>query len=649
MNSSGLEELLSAAFKGVSHMLNGKAWPKAVRGLRMVVTAILEPLVLSGTKTVASLEDKFEEIRGSRTGRLWIDCLIIPVTIIHLYLRAEREGNWLLHMHSLRRMLPYFFAAGHWNYARYISWHIMEMEASLPEPILTAFMKGEHVCRHRNGLWNSVFLDQFGEQTYIRYGKSKGGLVGKSLSAEQVSDWTLSHHLCNTLSLLLDSMFEERMEEYDAQTGGHKEEGEKRKKLDARDRNNIREELSRHMNPVTMHTEEPLCNIINGRTSSNEVNADKALTIGHTLAAQFKSELPQGFHTPLKKQVITMEVMKKRVKVGETNIYDMEKLYGRLLVISQSRDLHLSDVFMYELSPVPAALFDEFGDMRKGNKAILIHKLAVFSEVPFDPVDAELVDGNEAIYHTLWPTNKPLMTFTNNFVGSFDRTHETYIIFDRYDQHSIKTHERQRRAKGNKQRQYVLRSNTMLPAKDIIMKSEENKRSLIQYICGSKTTNPRVHLIGEDCDYGHEEADVKIITYFLQMLPQRKHIQILADDTDIFILLVFFVWHCKLDAQVSMRKYTGQVIDINATASKLGSKCHDLLTINALSGCDTTSYPFGKGKVSAVNLLPKLYLNLQVFADLEAQEGDKYTTARNSSDHAALTFLEFSFINIIYT
>src|SRR6218665_926753 len=112
---------------------------------------------------------------------------------------------------------------------------------------------------------------------------------------------------------------------------------------------------------------------------------------------------------------------------------------------------------------------------------------------------------------------------------------------------------------------------------------------------------------------------------------------------------IFFVWHCKPDAQVSMRKYSGQVIDINATASKLGSKCHDLLTINALSGCDTTSYPFGKGKVSAVNLLPKLYLNLQVFADLEAQEGDKYTTARNSSDHAALTFLEFSFINIIYT
>src|SRR6218665_3190194 len=76
------------------------------------------------------------------------------------------------------------------------------------------------------------------------------------------------------------------------------------------------------------------------------------------------------------------------------------------------------------------------------------------------------------------------------------------------------------------------------------------------------------------------------------------------------------------DAQVSMRKYTGQVIDNNATASKLGNKCYDLLAVHALSGCDTTSYPFGKGKMSAVNLLLKFDLNLQVFADPEAKEVD---------------------------
>lgn len=126
MNGSGLEELLSVSFKGVTHMLDGKAWPKAVRGLRMVVCALLEPLIISGTSTVAAIVEELEGIRQSRIGRLWVDCLITPVMIIHLYLRAEREANWLLHMYALKRMMPYFFAANHWNYARYISWHVLE-------------------------------------------------------------------------------------------------------------------------------------------------------------------------------------------------------------------------------------------------------------------------------------------------------------------------------------------------------------------------------------------------------------------------------------------------------------------------------------------------------------------------------------------
>ena len=86
--------------------------------------------------------------------------------------------------------------------------------------------------------------------------------------------------------------------------------------------------------------------------------------------------------------------------------------------------------------------------------------------------------------------------------------------------------------------------------------------------------------------------------------------------------MVFFFWLNKPSVQVSMKKYDGKVIDINATALKLDDKCFDLLAIHALSGCDTVSYPFGKGKVSAVNLLLKSDLKLKVFSDPEANERD---------------------------
>ena len=86
----------------------------------MVVTALLQPFMVSGKTSVDAIQEELDNARKSRTGCLWVDCLIIPVIILHLYIRAEPEGNWLLHMYALKRMQTYFFAAGHWNHARYI-------------------------------------------------------------------------------------------------------------------------------------------------------------------------------------------------------------------------------------------------------------------------------------------------------------------------------------------------------------------------------------------------------------------------------------------------------------------------------------------------------------------------------------------------
>ncbi len=95
-----------------------------------------------------------------------------------------------------------------------------------------AFLRGKHVCRDHSGFLNAVFLNQFGEQMYIR--------DGKSLSQEQVRDWVLSHHVCNMMSMKMDNMFSEEAEDEFKQRGGsQKEEGRNRKKLDAIDRPKI--------------------------------------------------------------------------------------------------------------------------------------------------------------------------------------------------------------------------------------------------------------------------------------------------------------------------------------------------------------------------------------------------------------------------
>ena len=70
--------------------------------------------------------------------------------------------------------------------------------------------------------------------------------------------------------------------------------------------------------------------------------------------------------------------------------------------------------------------------------------------------------------------------------------------------------------------------------------------------------------------------------YLLQIWPHHKHVQVLADDADKFVLLVYFIWYFKPLAYISMRKYNGKIIDITATASTLGNKCSDLLPVHAL-------------------------------------------------------------------
>ena len=54
----------------------------------------------------------------SRTAQVWLDNLIKPVFIMMVFIRAEREADWPLHLYAVTEMIPYFFASGHFNYAR---------------------------------------------------------------------------------------------------------------------------------------------------------------------------------------------------------------------------------------------------------------------------------------------------------------------------------------------------------------------------------------------------------------------------------------------------------------------------------------------------------------------------------------------------
>ena len=110
MANSGLEEILKAGFSGMEKMLTGKKFPMNLRALRMVVEELLRD-ALHGMENASDLETFLAKAsRVSSTSKLWVDNLINPILICLRFVRAEREGNWLLHLAAVKSTLSYFFS-----------------------------------------------------------------------------------------------------------------------------------------------------------------------------------------------------------------------------------------------------------------------------------------------------------------------------------------------------------------------------------------------------------------------------------------------------------------------------------------------------------------------------------------------------------
>ena len=70
------------------------------------------------------------EALSSRTGKLWIEYIKV-VRILFLFLRAERSGDWDMHLYCIAKMIPVLHAGGHsanmqshpdFTWIKWISW-----------------------------------------------------------------------------------------------------------------------------------------------------------------------------------------------------------------------------------------------------------------------------------------------------------------------------------------------------------------------------------------------------------------------------------------------------------------------------------------------------------------------------------------------
>ena len=163
---------------------------------------------------------------------------------------------------------------------------------------------------------------------------------------------------------------------------------------------------------------------------------------------------------------------------------------------------------------------------------------------------------------------------------------------------------KKRRSSSTSDTHRVLRSrvtSTFIWRKHCFLCGEECKELHLSRLLCTFDRGRNVHMIGRaDSFVTHDEADITIISYMLRAAAAGASvIRILCDDSDLFILAVYWMWKKQVKCHVQFEKWDHTVLDVNATVAALGVKCRDLLGMYALAGCDTVSFPCGKGKLTA--------------------------------------------------
>ena len=222
-------------------------------------------------------------------------------------------------------------------------------------------------------------------------------------------------------------------------------------------------------------------------------------------------------------------------------------------------------------------------------------------------------------------------------------------MFDRYLEYSTKSCTRQARGAGGC-KTFQLTYSSPLPTQTQVLNNPKNKKQLIaiivQKLKQSLTEQISQHKLvitgQEDCPIElsmglcierqdlinhHEEADVIVVSQAIYVSSvEKKSVGVVADDTDIFILLLYHFKLTQPSSAVMMiptKHGQGRIIaDIGMTAEDLGNLCLELLPAHALTGCDQVPMHYGIAKKKMLKAAKENQNSLSLLGKLEENFDD---------------------------
>ena len=140
-----------------------------------------------------SLEDWCDpRVKACPLFLFWSFILQLELEVM-IYVRAIREGDFLLYIDALTKLVPWFFALGHTNYARWIPVHLRDM-VSLHDKHpgdCAEFRKGHFVVKKTTHVFSGIAIDQAHEQNNASV-TGDGGAVGLTENPAALRRWMVS-------------------------------------------------------------------------------------------------------------------------------------------------------------------------------------------------------------------------------------------------------------------------------------------------------------------------------------------------------------------------------------------------------------------------------------------------------------------------
>jgi len=542
------------------------------------------------------LEEEKKKMSTFRVAKLWIQYIEL-VDILRNFIRAERLGDWLLHLQCLFDMLPSLAASGHNLYVKSLHIYLQDMfelESKHPE-VYKHFLNGHHIVRRSDRLWAGISTDLAIEQCLMRAVKTRGGLVrGRGFTETQRLVWVLSTPACAEINNTMQDLTGEAFTTSDQ----HKESSQSRMKKDVSDVMTILEFLDSR-DPFSMDTPPSLRSIATGIAAHTAVNCDNAEAVGKSILESMTGHSVSEYTFRKKNQVVTMDTKAVKIK-GDTVQIDPNLLFQRL-VTAGTRYGGLEEVFKFELCSYPPALFESQLLMNPANKPILADSLwdETIASAPKPPEDVHFVlDGGALLHRIPWTKGSTWDDILNSYIRHVSLKYgRATVVFDGYsDAPSTKDGTHNRRTSGCGPEVHFEPSMKLQSNKDQFLSNPCNKQRFIHAL------GERLSETGCDIQNAIGDADVLIAKAGVASAQTRSTV-VVADDTDILVLLIYHgatqypLWFQPPPKRGS--KKGNRSWHISVTRSHLGSvTCNFLPFAHALLGCDTTSriHTFGKGK-----------------------------------------------------